>query len=335
MTLLWLDFMKRTGGGSGRVVRLMTGWLSRPTGGGRAGWLSRPCRTGRGFSLLEVVLSLALCVILFGAISAAIQLNVVALTRQRIAIERKQIARATLSMMANDLRAGIQHKAADFSGLDNLVKSQAMMLGSLLGGEEEEEAPPPTEEPESEIYDEDLVAYRPLFVGTENSVMLDISRLPRLDQYNPLVASAEAIAHSPSDIKSVAYFVSLSEGGIQSEIQFTQSAPGGLYRREIDRAYAAFAGETGAPGSPDLNTRLVSPEIAELRFRYFDGNDWAVSWDSTERGGFPLAVEVTIVIDPARTDVRNTTYAFTGFNQQTMEQYRQVVHLPVSEPITN
>jgi len=295
---------------------------------------SQPVSLPRGaFSLLEVVLALALSVILFAAITSAIQINLSGLTTQRIRIERKQIARATLAMMANDLRSGIQYKAADFSGLDNLIKSQSMMMGSLMG----EESPPAVEqeEPESEVYDEDLVSFRPLFLGTEASVVLDISRMPRLDQYNPLVSSFQGQAHSPSDIKSIAYFVSLTGGEVQSEIQFDQTVPGGLYRREIDRAFASYMGDVGMPGNPDQYCQLVSPEIAQLNFRYFDGTDWTTSWNSEEIGGFPMAIEITIVIDPARTSTKNITYSYTGFNQQTMEQYRQVVHLPVSEPIMN
>jgi type II secretory pathway pseudopilin PulG len=287
----------------------------------------------RAFSLLEVVLALGLSVVLFAAITAAIQLNLSGLTKQRIRIERKQIARASLAMMANDLRAGIQYKAADFSGLDNLVKSQSMMLGSLMGAEGTEEVP--NEEVGSEVYDEELVSYRPLFLGTEMSVMLDISRMPRLDQYNPLVASSQGMAQTPSDIKSIAYFVSLSDGGIQTEVQFSPTVPGGLYRREIDRAVAAYMGDVGMPAEPDIYSQLVSSEIAQLNFRYFDGADWLTNWNSEEQGGFPLAIEITIVIDPARTSANNQTYSFTGYDQQTMEQYRQVVHLPVSEPIIN
>lgn len=295
------------------------------------------------FSLLEVVLALGLSVVLFAAITAAIQLNLSGLAKQRIRIERKQIARASLAMMANDLRAGIQHKAADFSGLDNLVKSQSMMLGSLLGEEAAGELPAeevpagevPAEEGESEVYDEELVSFRPLFLGTEMSVMLDISRMPRLDQYNPLVASSQGLSHTPSDIKSIAYFVSLSDGGLETEVQFSPTVPGGLYRREIDRAFAAYMGDEGLPADPDVYCQLVSSEIAQLGFRYFDGSDWLPNWNSEEMGGFPLAIEITIVIDPARTSANNQTYSYTGFNQQTMEQYRQVVHLPVSEPMMN
>jgi len=35
-------------------------------------------------------------------------------------------------------------------------------------------------------------------------------------------------------------------------------------------------------------------EVKSLNFRYYDGTDWADSWDSESEGDLPLAVEVTI-----------------------------------------
>ena len=195
-------------------------------------------------------------------------------------VEQKQVARALLAMIGNDLRAGIQYKATDYSGLDNLIQTQTMMLTGGAAAEEEEE------EPESLIVEEE-VSFRPTMLGSSNVLMIDISRLPRLDQYNPLVASAEDEVQSPSDIKSLSYFVSLSEGGVESAIEFQPNkAPGGLYRREIDRAVAEYRGETDLMLAPDEFTRLIANEVVDISFQYFDGEEWQSEWDSVENGGF-------------------------------------------------
>ncbi len=337
-----------------------------------------------GVTLLEVILALALSVLVFAAIAAAIRVNLVGLTHQQIRIERKQIARAALMMIANDCRAGLQYKAADFSGLENLLTSQNMMLSGgmeqMAGGGSDSEGGEgesgggsgggnsgggggsqgssgsggsgsgggaggggssgsgssgtggSDDSESSDVYDESLVSFRPTFVGTPNSLILDVSRIPRLDQYNPMIASAASLAQTPADIKSIAYFFSDTDGGVRSEIQFTSAAPGGLYRREIDRAVAAYAGDPQAIGAPDNFAKLVSPEVAEVSFSYFDGSEWRSSWDSNADGGFPLAIEVILIIDPARTAHNNLTYSYRGFDQQSMEQFRTVVHLPMSEP---
>jgi type II secretory pathway pseudopilin PulG len=287
-------------------------------------------RTKRsGYTLLELLLALGLTVIVIGAIGSAIQLYIVALTKQQAKIERKQIARSVIAMIANDLRAGIQYKAADYSSLENLVATQQMMI---QGPPPSEEAGTEEEPADSGIIVEEEVSFRPTLIGTDNVIMMDISRLPRLDQYNPLVATAESLVQTPSDVKSLAYFVALNNGGIETQVDFGQPvAPGGLYRREIDRAVAAYMGDYDLISNPDAYTKLIASEIAQVSFRYFDGEDWQDEWDATENGGFPTAVEVTIVIDPERSAPGSQSYSYTGLDRNTMEAYRSVVHLPISD----
>ena len=162
--------------------------------------------------------------------------------------------------------------------------------------------------------------------------MIDISRLPRLDQYNPLVAAADLETQTPSDIKSLAYFVSLNKGGIEEKLDFAESrAEGGLYRREIDRSVANYLGDYQLISEADKYTRLVAHEIAEIGFRYFDGEEWQSEWDSAEAGRFPSAIEITIVIDAERSAVSSQSYSYAGPDEETAELFRYVVHLPVTD----
>ena len=314
-------------------------------------------RRRAAYTLLEVLLALALSVIVFGAIAMAIKIHLVALAQQQTTIERKQIARSVLEMMANDLRAAIQYKAADYSGLENLLATRQLATGpsmadpasamnpaataedltseieAAVAGENEDESEEESAD-EPEVIDEEEVSFRPTMIGNERVLMIDISRLPRVDQYNPLIASAEALLQSPSDVKSIAYFYSSATGGVESEVDFQEAAAtGGLYRREVDRAVASFMGDIGLVSQPDAQSKLLASEIAQISFRYFDGSDWQSDWDSEENSGFPPAIEISIVIDPARISKDNTTYAYNGFDRETMQVYRSVVHLPVAEVI--
>lgn len=276
-----------------------------------------------GYTLLELLLALALTVVVITTISMAIQSYVVALTRQQAKIERKQVARSVLNMIAKDIRAAIQYKPGDYSGLEaQFAASQPAAPGEE--GEEQED---------SGLIDEEQVSFRPAMLGSETVIMMDISRLPRLDQYNPMMATAVDRASSPSDVKSLAYFFSSQDMQQDaSQIQFNEArAPGGLFRREIDRAVAAYMGDFDMVSNPDEYTKLVASEIAEINFQYFDGEDWQSSWDSEEDGGFPLAIEMIIVIDPARSSMTSQEYSYSGFDQNSMETFRLVVHLPVSE----
>ena len=292
---------------------------------------NRKTQIQSGYTLLELLLALGLSVVVVAAIGMAIQVYLIALTKQQAMIERKQIARSVIMMISNDLRAGIQYKAADYSGFENLIATQKAMIQepALIEEEEMEEEEPA----DSGIIVEEEVSFRPTMLGTESVIMLDISRLPRVDQCNLMIDEDESAIQSPSDVKSLAYFVSLVDGGAEQKVEFAStSAPGGLYRREIDRAVGSYMGESSLINDPDEYTKLIANEIAEMSFRYFDGEEWQSEWNSEESGGFPVAVEVQLVIDSERSATGKQAYSYGGFDGETMESYRTVVHLPVAEP---
>ncbi len=341
------------------------------------------CRAGRrrlnnpptvnrvtGFSLIELVLALGLSVIVIGSIAYATHLYMVTLTRQQADIERKQVARGVVMMLQNDLRNAIQYKAQDYSGLENLLSSQALAGGSAAlealtgeaGSESGTEDPRETESGGSSTgtggvsglgsgtgsvsgsgsgtgsvsasgsgsgvaVEEDTATSRPTLIGDSQSLVIDVSRLPRLDEYNPLVATQGAQVQLPSDVKAVCYFHSTQPPAQHEQLFSDLSQRGGLYRRQIDRAVAAYRNDTGLVASPDDYSQLVAQEVHAVSFRYFDGTDWQSSWDSEEAGGFPTAVEVTLMIDPYRAADPD----LAGDVDQ-MDIYRTVIHLPAAEP---
>ena len=83
---------------------------------------------------------------------------------------------------------------------------------------------------------------------------------------------------------------------------------------------------------PDDFAELVAAEVAEIQFKYYDGQEWTDQWDSEEEGGFPTAVEISLVVDPRRTSMASTGYQYNGFDQTLMERHRLTVHIPVAEP---
>ena len=280
-----------------------------------------------GYSLLELILAMALTVIVMSGVATAINLYMVQLAKQQARVERELVSRNALQMMANDVRAAIQHKATDFGGLNTLLETQQLMLGNLTEEEVDER------DGEDPVLDEEEVSFRPTMLGTANAIMLDISRLPRLDQYNPLIEKASERESTVSDIKSVAYFFSPITAGYDPKVARRENEiRGGMYRREIDRAVANFRGQETLQIQPDDFAQLVASEIAEIQFRYFDGNNWTQQWDSDEEGGFPRAVEISIVVDPRRTSSATTGYQYNGFDQTIMERHRLTVFLPMAEP---
>lgn len=274
-----------------------------------------------GYSLLELLLAMALLVVVMSAIAGAINVYMVQVAKQQARVERELVSRNALNMMANDIRAAIQHKATDFGGLNTLLETYALMDGTI---EEREE--------EDQVFDEEEVSFRPTMLGTANAIMIDISRLPRLDQYNPLLEKPSETESTISDIKSVAYFFSSQKGGYDPKVVRRETEiNGGMYRREIDRAVANFRGSETLQEDPDEFSELVAAEVAELGFKYFDGESWADRWDSEEEGGFPNAIEISLIVDPRRTSSASTSYQYNGFDQAIMERHRLTVFLPMAE----
>lgn len=341
---------------------------SRRMSGDRNGWPA-------GYTLLELLLSLALTVIVFAGIATAITVFYQALVSQQRQIEQDLLARNLMAMISNDLRAGLQYKAADVAGIENLAVSEALMGGlaggggaatgggsggtddgggsgtgqgsggqgtggqgsggqgtggaSGMGGSGEE-----SEEPDPATVDN--AWYRPSFIGNSSQFTLDVSRLPRPDQYNALTTDLSATS-TPSDIKRVAWMVALQPGNAQGRdsLDPVGESMGGLYRREVDRAVSAYREEPDMPPGPDEYSRLMATEVVGLQFRYFDGDKWQDQWESGAVGGYPLAVEVTLLLDPDRTSDNPAASGNrqTGSGNQHLRSWRGVVHLPVAEII--
>ncbi len=305
-------------------------------------------RPRTGSSLLELLLALGLTVVVVSLIATAIQINGVTLTRVQASIERKQTARGILGMIQNDLRAGIQYKANEYAPLQELFQSirlangQSALADALTEGDGEVIAENDSTAADTDFEDEEPqepdTDGEPVFVGERNFVSIDISRLPRIDQYHPSIRTSEESRSTLADVKTVAYFVSQGNGqsrtalaGINQASGGQPAVTGGLFRRQIDRSVASFEG-LEVSSEPDEYSELVATEVVELTFRYFDGSNWATSWDSEERGGFPLAVEVYVLIDPARASPGGSAQS-GATDREALETYRAVVHIPAAEII--
>ncbi len=290
------------------------------------------------YTLLEILLALALSVVIVGSITTAIGVFLMNLNRHQRSLEQKQVVRSVLLMFATDLRAGLQYKAIDVSGLQNLGASQVLSgilpgMGGGAAGEATDESAQTDSASEASTETEeteDTAEYRPTLIGDRFSVSIDISRLPRLDEYHALLSGSVTDSQTAADIKTVSYFISSNPPLPNLAIEFEPrvSALGGLYRRQVDRAVAAYAGDAAGAVAVDQFAKLLAPEIIELQFRYFDGSSWQTSWNSVESGGFPLAVEITVIFDPNRT-VLDRQLSFNDLLD--LETYRMVVHLPMAE----
>ena len=299
-------------------------------------------------TLLELMLSLSLSALVFVAIGMAMDLNVRAMDVRQGYVEEAQLARAILKRISDDLRGTVRPSNVETDDAQDTA-------GSSLSGESSTDPSAPgddfsdassTEDSSTDVATEDASTLIPPpqlgLYGTLNQLQVDVSRLPRPDEYNPAMSSVEDFQtiDIPSDIKTVAYYLQAAQilPPGEDEIRFSRQEDqlaGGLVRRELDRSIARYAAESGDTATLTMTGEVLAPEVTSLEFYYFDGLAWVTQWDSEMLKGLPQAVRVVITIRPARSAIRpemiGLTNSVTAIEQGDLV-YSLVVQLPLAEP---
>lgn len=202
-------------------------------------------------------------------------------------------------------------------------------------------------------------AYVAGLYGDQYSMQFDMTRLPRLDEYSAIVSDTgpNPISQIPTDIRTVSYYLAGStpmtqasaamarESGIMplnnNEFQDASQPPQaqGLVRQERDRAVASYSQVSVdySDWSSDTGEELLAEEVTRLEFQYFDGYQWSTSWDSDDRGGLPVAIEIVVGLLDRKApdeDAPRAPSTTDGFDQTPKElYYRLVVRIPTGEPL--
>lgn len=321
---------------------------------------SRP-RSTSGFTLLEMLLTLALCVVLMTLVSSAMTFYVREMASAETMYRQSQVASAVLQMIEDDLRMTLTTRPVDTSPLSDVLASASAPLSALgiTGGEDSggfgDEALP--EDPESagtdlssdplmdetadaELLDSSLggtVLQSPGLIGNSLQLQVDVSRLPRLEQSviaPSLAVTGGKLLDRPSDIKTISYFVQAEGSGTTldavEELAIANGLPsvgtngGGLVRRELDRTINTYASTTGGLSRLGSVGELIAPEVTAIEFEYFDGVNWLTYYSSDEMGYLPPAVRVTLQIDGDAADDETEI--------ETSRTFTHVIYLPMSHP---
>lgn len=278
-----------------------------------------------GFTLIEVLLSLGLAAFVLVALATAVDVHLRCLHIGRTNAEEAQLARALLLRIGDDLRNAAVINPVDASNIAPVSSDTDAGMGA------EEDAATTTEETSTEevaTEDEYVIG----LYGESDWIQVDVRRTPRLDQYDyeTLPSGAESLPDVVSGVKTVAYSLSTDTGTAPSGEDYR----GGLLRREIDHAVTRWAEDVGTLTTADGELEPIAPEVTDLEFLYFDGMEWVDSWDSTEMGGLPLAVHVSLAI-MSQEDYNRFTQTW-GRSTTTVEPttnfiYSLTVALPVAE----
>jgi len=324
----------------------------------------------KAFTLLEILLVFGLLVVLLGALAMAIDLHlrVSHLGRQRV--EEAQLARVLLQRIAEDIRGAVPPESMDAQSLAKtlitLLRDSAgnLDLGSLAGlsesnttgsgrsssgsgtgstsGESTSSTATGTTEGEEEETSETILGVPrsvPGLYGGPDWLQVDVSRLPRVEEYDLAFTSSNSATNwewnQLSEVKMVLYGLMIP--GSTMSISQTRLTPEGwgLYRDEVDRAVGALASEQNVLDQKVRAVGPIAPEVVWLEFWYFDGTQWYDSWDSEAQGGLPVAVEIVLGLDMSRSLSWRQATAEGSLEEIIVEPrtlYRLVVYLPSARP---
>ena len=301
-----------------------------------------------GFTLLEVLLALALTALILVALSMVIDFHFRVLDTGRAHVEEAQLARVLLRRIADDLRSAVtansQSSASGAtstspgsspttSGDTSGTGGAATATGSSGSASGTSASGTGTDSSLSSV-----VHAAPGIFGDAYSIQVDVSRLPQPQQLQmQSQTTSEGQPASLGDVKTVYYYASGAQGSGSSGLPVTSSdQQRGLVRCEMDRAVSSYKSEQGGLASTDFNPVLLAPEVAGLEFAYTDGTQWLDSWDSTANGGLPMAVRVTLHITASKSK-RNSSQGSTGLasGSATSENtlpYTLLVSIPIAQP---
>jgi prepilin-type N-terminal cleavage/methylation domain-containing protein len=216
----------------------------------------------RAFTLLEVILALALAAVVLGLLAMAVEIHLRVADKSRFRVEEAQLARTLLERIAEDLRNAVPCSQSSSSG------------GCLLGNGRELQVD---------------ISHLP---RTERPVGLLVGDSPPLAAR---LSDARTVTYALAGD-------GLSDGSATrptGAAAASANTNGGLIRRELERAAFTFAGQQGLGDELEQATELLAPEVTDLQFSYFDGSTTYDEWDSTSQGRLPAAVRVAISIRPA------------------------------------
>ena len=253
-------------------------------------------------------------------------------------VRQIQLASAVLQMIEDDLRATLHTEPVDTAGLE-------AMLAASSGQEPSSSEDLSAAGIDSEVSDggnnmltDMTILETPGLIGGQNQIQVDLSRLPRLEEYAVMFDdSAANLEDVPSDLKTVSYFVQAAgtiggvlDAGSSIGAEGVSAVAGGLVRRTLDRAATLEAALSGGLTRLNQTGDLVAPEVIAIEFAYWDGVSWLPEWSSDQYGELPPAVRVRLTMEDPIAQATNDNPAAAA-----TRVFQHVIRLPLSRPVDN
>lgn len=270
----------------------------------------------QAFTLLEVLCSLAISVMLLGALYVAVNTQLQSTQSSRQVLEHSTLVRTLLARITSDINANLGPATPDRSAAASTSSTTSGTTGTTTTGTSSTSSTTSSTTPTTTTTTGTAAQINYGVQGDSGRLTLYISRIHRDPRFVvPEMSGTDAVSVE-SDLRRVTYWLA---GGTES--------PLGLARQVVRLVTSEDQMAALPPDIPDEANYLLAEEVRSLRFSYFDGTNWQDSWDGTTLGddgvtpiGPPAAIAIVIGISRTR-DV-------TAENN--VREYRHVVAIPTA-----
>jgi hypothetical protein len=288
------------------------------------------------YTLMEVILALAIAVLLLGALYVAVDLQLRSAQSGRESVEQSTLVRSLFAHLDADASSVIAlPDAARFRNPQNLNAAGTASGGTGSGGgatgtpasgsggggtgaggtgaggagsgsSSSNSAANLSSSGNVATYTNQngvqviLLPYG--VIGDSQTLHMFISRVPR-EIINAQLKQQQGNVSVVGDLRRVSYWLLDGDGGLaKQEAKIALSDDSGA----IDQGVLP-------PNVSDPSTySVLAPEVKTLQFEYYDGTEWSDSWDSTTPGadgvtpvGSPVAIRITIgLAQPNKPDLK-------------------------------
>lgn len=311
-----------------------------------------------GFTLMEVVLAIALTSIVMYMLTTAIELFMIRVDSSRSRVESAQLARTLLDQIAADLTAtrlyapgsgtsgsggqssGGQSRGAA-SGTGGSASQTSSSGAQASGGQASGGATGGTSSAPTTLLTASNVQG---IYGTDEEVRIDRAAYANWQraarEVDPLEESTAA--DMPATVRYYlgdGDYLSSDQAARQGVVEETATNVRGLYRETLPTA--ALSGQTDPLASDsqsdDAKVELLAPEVVKLSLQYFNGEELVDSWDSFESKGLPLGVEIRLTLHEPRLDdqpdAEEEARQLAGqFAESELVEYRRFVRILAISP---
>jgi prepilin-type N-terminal cleavage/methylation domain-containing protein len=274
---------------------------------------TRKIKKSAGFTLLEILLALALSVVLLVAVGTAIDLYRRMTYAGQNEVSEARVVRAILRKIETDVRSIVPPQSQVVSPSDTSSGSTGGTTasgttgtsgtsGSSSGTSSTSSSSTSTGtttattqqsamgDPLQNIYAQTIFG----LYGNQQTLVLNTMVARRQSAAPAASGTGPVVSTSHGDLKTVAYFFAGGGAAPVGGQTAAGAATSGLARLEGEHAAIGYAMQQSA--SLASGARIIAPEVMSLAFRYFDGTQWLATWDAQYLQLLPQAVECTITI---------------------------------------